>query len=250
MFVSRLLDAADPGVSAHELLAQLSPETISATSEYYAGRIDAERIRRLLARYDTRETSRPRIDCNYKLTWILPVLRERYPEARILHLVRDPRDNVTSCYNLDYFGSLVEHPAFQTDPSRIEWMRGLPEVRRPDWGQLSQLEQNCVFWTESHRLALELATQGPYLRVRLEDLADDVIAARIFSFFGLAAPPPERMAELRRSRVNLKLDEKAEVRALKADVLPEFSAWQPAQQRALARQCGEMARRLGYAIED
>jgi hypothetical protein len=243
MFVSRLLDAARPGAAAHELLAARAPESLAATTGYYERSAGADELRQLLSRYG----EGPRIDCNHKLTWIVPLLRERWPGARILHLVRDPRANVRSCVNLDYYGELAGDPRYQTDPERNAWLRTMPRVRRQDWDRLTQLERNCVFWSETHRLALEAGE--PYLRVRIEDLeSDDAVTAATLAFFDLPPLTAPALAQLRAARVNLKLDEKVEVRSLKGMDWPVFSAWTPEEQEQLRQHCGPLARRFGYDL--
>jgi len=242
--MSELLNAGGDEVSAHELLTALAPEAVSACTDYYEGRRGAESIARILEHYDRRPRASLRVDCNWKLAWILPPLVEKYPDARILHLTREPRENVRSAYSLDYYGRLWSHPEYQTDEKRNYWLRWMPEIRRDDWDALSQLERNCVFWTETHRLILDAcATRANYLRVRLEDLSDDATVGRVLAFFGVAAPPRDALEAVRRTRFNTKDNEKREVSALKPD------APSPDELRAaVTRLCGEMAARLGYSL--
>jgi hypothetical protein len=106
MLVSRLLEAGQTNVSGHEVLYRLHNDLVWIASEYDAGRVDRHAVERLLSRY--RDSDCPpglRIDCNWKLTWILPVLLKAFPEARVVHLVRDPVDNIASCLALDYYGA-------------------------------------------------------------------------------------------------------------------------------------------------
>jgi hypothetical protein len=239
--VAHLLNAAAP-CAAHELLAAITPEAVSAPTEFYAGRADAAAIARLLDGYDARPDPRVRIDCNWKLTWILEPLLRRWPEARVLHLTREPRANVRSCFNLDYYGELWRKPEYQTDDERNRWLRWMPEVRRDDWPRLSPFERNCAAWTESHRLALAATAGRPRtLRLRMEELPGP-----IFEFFGLPRPSEAAIAAVLQTRVNAKADEKAEIARLKTDILPEYPAWTVERRRALESICGEMARKLGY----
>src|SRR5260370_3985838 len=118
----------------------------------------------------------------------------------------------------------------------------MPEVRRADWESLSQLERNCAFWTETHRLILEaLAGRPSYLRMRLEDLGDDAAVERMARFFDVAPPDRDALAAVRRTRFNAKDDEKREGGALRSDILPQF-AQGPAERPATpTRPGGEMA---------
>jgi hypothetical protein len=247
--LSAFLNAGGAAVSAHELLTTLAPEAVAACTEYYEGRRGAESIERILQCYERRPESAIRIDCNWKLAWILPPLVEHYPDARVLHLTREPRENVRSSYNLDYYGRLWSHPQYQTDEQRNLWLRWMPELRRDDWSSLSQFERNCAFWSETHRLLLAACeSRRNYLRVRLEDLSDDSVMEDVFTFFHLAPPPREALDSVRRTRFNTKDDEKREVSALRPESLPPPAEWPEPVRATVRRLCGEMATRLGYSL--
>jgi hypothetical protein len=241
MFVSHLLNACRPEVSAHELLFALSWESVSLASEYYAGRADRAAVERVLELYAQRPSG-PTIDSNWKLTWMLPVLLERFGSARVLHLVREPRVTIQSCLDLDYYGtSWALPPADESERRRNYWLRWMPEIRRDDWSVLGQFERNCAFWSETQRLAAAAETLGSrYLRVRLEDLDDDRAVRRVAELFELPAPGGDALAALRSGgRLNVKEHEKRAVREQR-DRSP---AW---DELAFERLCGATARSLGY----
>jgi Sulfotransferase family len=246
-FVCELLCAGEAGAAAHELLTTLEPRAVQACTDAYAGRVADDDVRAMVRAY---RGQAPRIDCNWKLTWILGPLLAEFPAARVLHLARDPRENVRSCVNLDYYGALVHDARYQTDEVRNAWLLAMPDVRRADWSALDAFARNCAFWTETHRLAAEAERAGRYLRVRLEDLvADDGAARTVCAFLGVAPPGPDVLERVRAIRVNTKDDEKREVAALKPDVLPPaFDAWPAARRHALRALCGETARNLGYDL--
>jgi hypothetical protein len=252
MFLSRLLNACRPGVSAHELLFALSWDSVWVPSEFYAGRADARLVSRLLDAYQHRQPGL-QIDSNWKLTWILPVLVEKFPEARVLHLVRDPREAVKSCHDLDYYGPLDElDPTAAEEPVRRRdyWRHWMPRVQRDDWDSLSRLARNCEFWAESQRLCLAAADPlgDRYRRVRVEALDDDLEVARVAAHFGLPAPSDEALAGLRAAgRINAKAHEKREVQARGGTTLPEPSSWDAATRETFARHCGSLAQSLGYS---
>ena len=110
--MAQLLNAGGARHCRHEYLVQLSSMCVPLPTDYYAGRASREAILRLLDHYEHSPTPWVTVDANWKLTWILPVLLERYPGARVLHLTRDPGDNVRSCFNLDFYGTLHERPEF------------------------------------------------------------------------------------------------------------------------------------------
>ena len=242
-YVSQLVNCAGREVSAHEFLVGARPELVAAATAFYEGRLDADAIDGLLDGYADAARAGVRLDCNWKLTWILPRLLARFPRARIVHLVRDPFTNVRACLDLDYYGGRAHPDA----PLRNLWLQAMPRIDRPDWPGLDQLERNCAFWAESHRLALRVrASSRPYLRVRLEDLANDAAVARLLTFLGVPLPPPWRLERARRAPANAKAAEKEAVASLRAPS-PPFELWPPAERAAVERLCGELRRGFGYA---
>jgi hypothetical protein len=242
--MSELLGASGP-VSEHELLPALTYEAVAVPTAFYEGRCHPTALARVLDAYRARPDRAVRIDCNWKLTWMLPPLLAAFPEARVLHLVRHPRDNVASTHALDYYGTLVDHPALQNDWRRNYWLRNMPRVRRADWDALSAFERNCAFWTESHRLILDGAgARAGYLRVRLEDLRDDAVVASVFEFLNVKMPPIDRIIAIRATRFNEKKGEKGEVASRRPD-----AGLTVERRAAVARLCGEMAARLGYVVD-
>lgn len=264
-FFAHLLNSAGEVVCRHEHLARLTNFVlVTLATAYYEGRCDADCIKSLIRAYklgllihaDSNIQNyglepRIRVDSNWKLSWILPPLLEEYPYARFVHLVRDPRENVLACCNLDYYGDALIHSDFMKDkPILAEWYKAMPRINRPDWDRLSQFERNCAFWTETHRLILDaLSARDEYLLVRMEDLQrDDMCVARVFEFLELPMPSQDGLARARTKRSNTKNREKEAVQRLKADLLPRYAEWPARERQILQRLCGEMAHKLQYEI--
>lgn len=244
--MAQILNAGGARHCRHEYLVQLSSMCVTLPTDYYAGRASREAILRLLDHYDHSPTPWVTVDANWKLTWILPVLLERYPSARVLHLTRDPGENVRSCFNLDFYGALHDRPEFA---SRRFWLRSAPDVRRPDWGELSTFERNCAFWVETHRLiGAALPPPARSRRVRLEDLHDDDVLRDVFAFFGLPLPGWLHRRRAALQPVNRKgLIKRRLIRAGSVPLGPS-AQWPPAYREQLRHICGETARELGYRV--
>jgi hypothetical protein len=232
--INDLLNAGGAAWSEHEGLVTRSPDRalIEVATEYYEGRIGADRVKDVLAACPVFRMNP--IDVSWKNTWILPALLEAHPRARFLHVARDPRRNVIACHNLDYYGQTVTS---QEHDDYVRWKRAMPAIRRPDWESLSPFERNCAFWAETHRL------------IRLEDLRDPTSAARVFRFFELPVPPDEQIRHVLSTPSNAKTWLKGHIAELKGDLLPSFEDCPVEIQDTLRRICGPIAARLGYDLE-
>lgn len=245
MFVSRLLEAGADGVSGHEVLYRLHADLVWIATEYDAGRIDARAVKRLLSAYSNAPAGL-RVDCNWKLTWILPVLLDVFPDARIVHLVRNPHENIRSCVMLDYYGETTiddeEYCEAVSGRERNYWLRWLPKLRRADWDRLSSFDKNCLFWRETHeRLLATRVRLGPrYHRARLEDLvAGGDELARLFRFLDVPVPRLEALQPALAERVNVKGAEKELIRSL-------GGGGSVVDEERLRRLCGSVAAAIGY----
>jgi hypothetical protein len=243
--MAQILNAGGDQNCRHEYLAALSSLCVPVPTKYYAGQVGTDAVQRLLEHYDDPPTPWVAIDSNWKLTWILGPFLEKFPKARILHLTRDPRKNVASCHNLDFYGDLHQRPEFR---ARAFWMRWMPAVRRDDWDTLSPFERNCAFWTETHRLALQVQGHPHYRRVRFEDLHEMDVLRGLFDFFGLPRPDGLRLFRAARTRVNVKRPIKRLIMAHRNDILPPYDRWAPPARERLGALCGDVAATLGYPL--
>jgi hypothetical protein len=244
--VAQILNAGGASHCRHEYLVKLSSMCVTLPTDYYAGTASSEAVHRLLEHYEYSPTPWVTVDSNWKLAWILPVLLERYPESRVVHLTRHPSENVRSCYNLDFYGSSHERPAFAR---RGFWLSAMPHIRRPDWDELSQFERNCAFWAETHRLIGAALTPSVRSRkVRLEDLQADGVLCDLFDFLKLPRPRwVHRRISARRS-TNLKVAIKRRLEQAGAEQLGDPAAWPARYREQLRSICGERALELGYRL--
>jgi hypothetical protein len=244
--LAQILNAGGRQHARHEYLATLSSMCVPIPTQYYDATASADAVRDLLRHYDHTPTPWISVDCNWKLTWILPVFLQEFPDARVLHLTRDPRRNVPACHDLDFYGSLRRLPEFR---HRDFWLRWMPEIQRDDWPELSALERNCAFWSETHRLAAKALSDHPHTAsVRLEDLREDAVLKRVFELFELPLPRRRDRRAASERPVNLREQVKREVLARKRDAVGQYEAWPPPQRRRLRELCGETAAELGYEL--
>lgn len=243
-----LLNAGGVRTAVHEGLVESSPgqALIGAATDYYEGRLGAAAVKALLA--DSALPAAISIDASWKNTWILPVLLELHPGARVLHLARDPRRNVIACHNMGYYSPI----GFNADyPIYSHWLQGMPSVSRADWDSLSVFERNCAFWVESHRLVLErrAALAERYALIRMEELRSPDVIAGLYAFFRIAAPPADAIERVLARVSNPQARVKAYVESEHRDMqLPAFERCPTQLQDTLQGICAPMAAGLGYRL--
>ena len=284
-FMASMLNACPEANAEWEGLFRLTCYEIDpASTAYYEGRCSSQEVRDLIQFY--RLSKRPiGVDSFFRLPWILPPLLEEYPEAKFVHIVRNPKDCVKAAYNdTDCYGDALLAPqgkrAFlrwcvENDPTGLPGQSGSalrggpatfhaitqrrlchPRVKRPDWESLSRFEKTCAYWTEAQRLCIaSLATRkGQYLRVRLEDLATVEHARTVFEFLDLEVPPTDKLAARLAQKVNTAAVSDPywiAVRGIKeesgAELIPAYAEWSDAYKEGFERICGATARECGYS---
>lgn len=167
-------------------------------------------------------------------------LREIFPDAQFVHMVRDPRATVNSLLNVDWW-----------DGWRGEWnwrYGPIPEKYRhflnngtPSFAALASLHYNIIIdniLEESKTL-----DAGFYTEMRLEDLVKDAEAniRRLATFAGLTYTEVFDRAWRRIPIVN------TNERALR--ILPWRENLTDAQQEIITKICAEHMRRFGYPCE-
>jgi hypothetical protein len=152
-------------------------------------------------------------DCSNKLAWIVPILAEAFPAARIAHVVRDGRKVASSyfhkladeCYDDAAVAALAAYVAGAPAPppeKRFWWP--LPPPGHPlhqRFATFDRFQRIAFHWAESNRqidLAARALPAGTVARFALEDLVAD--EARLRAFFAFLDLPwdPTHFAALRR----------------------------------------------------
>ncbi len=161
--------------------------------------------------------------------------------AHILHLVRDPRDFVTSFMNWkdrSLSGRVAHHifPFWQPSPL---WQDGIGLRGR---FKMSKFEHFCWVWTLKNRLFESLeGRRDKYLRVRFEDITGSAGAeevGRIARFLGIRSEDmtPTRLLATKQN-------------ASPAAGFPSWRAWDSELARVLHGRCGDEMSKYGYGLE-
>ncbi|NBC21594.1 MAG: hypothetical protein GVY06_11220, partial [Alphaproteobacteria bacterium] len=171
---------------------------------------------------------------------LLPQIRELYPDARIVGIIRDPRDWVVSWLNhgrrhdgrdrVTLFGQKRLTPVMVGEADLV-----------PDWEALTPFERLCWDWRIVNNTIVDFCDQDEASRIyRFEDLflgEDDTAMRDLINF---VAQHPSRTyehtydAQLRRQKVN--------TRASRAERWPQ---WTPEQVQHLEKMCQPLMSRFG-----
>ena len=180
------------------------------------------------------------IDANNFLYGLASLAPELYPNLKVLHIVRDPRDYVTSQLNFSrqkktsFIGNYLV-PFWQPNPFLVG---ELPIAKALGF---TRFQKYCWVWDFKNRIMSRLAnTNTPYLCVRFEDLFSketEVVFEKITSFLGL--PPIKNIHERFREPANTS----------QPTFFPEWHQWSNKQSGQLQVLCGTQMQKYGYGTE-
>lgn len=170
------------------------------------------------------------------LTFLYPRLRDRFPRAQFVMVVRDPRDNIRSILNrLDLPGDLED-----IGPEAYRTMRPLWEaILKSPWLPIegsTYIERLASRWALGAGVYLE--HEGPIELIRYEDFMADKK--------GAIAALADRLDVRRTGSIEQRLDTRFQPPGDRSVGWLEFFG--PANLDAIERICGAEARALGYTV--
>ncbi len=184
------------------------------------------------------------VESNAMWFGLLPDLRAVYPEARVIGIIRDPRDWVTSWLNYGGHHDKWDLPALfgQTRLSPAD--TGETELAAR-WETASTFEKICWDWTMINSRIIEAEAQDPLIRIwTFEDLFHGDSDAPMQALLSYAAEQPSRSYPIRFDPAK-----RAERRNASRGKAPGWRDWTPDQARMLEAHCGPLMRRFGYGNE-
>ncbi|NOH02935.1 MAG: hypothetical protein HND47_13725 [Chloroflexi bacterium] len=196
---------------------------------------------KILKGNETESCEKPfHIDANNFLYGIASLTPELYPNLKVLHIVRDPRDYVTSQLNFSrqkgtsFIGNYLV-PFWQPNPFIIG------ELPLSQIFGFTRFQKYCWVWDFKNRVMAKLNGSGtPYMRVRFEDLFEgspEETFAAMTDFIGL--PRAANVRERFREPANTS----------KPTFFPEWRDWTPNQAAQLHALCGRQMGFYGYGSE-
>lgn len=175
------------------------------------------------------------VETSPQVTFLAPIVLKIIPNAKFIHLARDPRDVIRSGMRRKWFDG---HP---NDPTRI--------VPRPDsshsplWARYSPFQKNVWLWNETNHWILEfskaLAT-NQFLFLRSEDMfaGKSDILANLFAFLDVPSPSSMKINQVLNKKLN----------AQKSGEFPSATSWTDEMKAFLLEVADDTATQLGYHL--
>lgn len=159
---------------------------------------------------------------------------------KIIHLIRDPRDFVTSFMNwkrISLKRSFLHHvfPLWQPNP----WISGNASIT--EWTRMSKFEHFCWVWYHKNQLFADLKSSHDYLLVKFEDLIDP--EKGLDTIHELLQHIGSKSIVERNSIMQYRVDSHQKS-------FPDWKNWSHKQAFILESHCGPLMAKWGYGFED
>lgn len=185
--------------------------------DYFEGKADADRLEQVLIR--TRRDIF--FEANNRLFSVGRILKKAFPNARFIHLHRDPRDMAASAL------SKPAQITFNSGRRRYTSEALCGPVNAP------VLERACLYWANYNRRIIDDLDGEDYLSLKFSDLvAGNLEALEQFMDIKLSSP--------KIAPVNAKKPVRKEGRH------PPFKEWPTEDRETVYRICGPVMDKLGY----
>lgn len=182
------------------------------------------------------------IESNPLMGGFLEAFDQVFPNAHLIHVVRDPRTYVRSGINFGAFSGL-KRVALKMIPDWLPRPEHFSPPGEKSWGEMDNVERLAWYWSTINReLNRGEAIYGAkYLRIRFEELfaMDGAGLRRLTEFLGLPASE-QLLEESNRERVNASTKPR----------MPKWEEWTTEQKEKLLHYCGELMRGYGYEVEE
>jgi hypothetical protein len=199
------------------------PELAAEATEFYCGSYPRADIEKIL-----RETRRPVVDgkvygeVNLQHTLLFPVLRELFPQAQFVWLLRDGRDSVASMYYRGWYDERYPRQGVAWRKARLHGDK-IGDFSPTEWQRLSRFERCCWLWKKFNLLIeaqLTTLDSSHAMTVRLDRLKSSM--PKLLSFLGLGITGRFRVEQLNVAR----------------QPVSYWTQWTPGQRSAFEQACG------------
>ncbi len=190
------------------------------------------------------------VESNNNVSYLIPVVRNCFPNAKFVHIVRDGRDFVRSSCSKTVLSrsGKSDNALFMT---RQDVRRRLQASDLPDnpyhgkWSRMSRFEKICWYWAYKDSIAYSELSEDPRsVMVRFEDLFDQESGFpglwKIIDFLDLRSGmvvSEDALAKKMKSKQN----------STEKYILPKWQDWTDEQIAQFTEIAGEHMIRLGYS---
>ncbi len=173
------------------------------------------------------------VETNNQCTFFAPIIRDIFPKAIFIHIVRHPGAFVRSGIRRKWYSGSHSH-----DIGRIE---PLTEPLKAQWPAFSLIEKNGWLWNETNQYIEDFKSSIPAeicLTVKAEDLfANPEASKQIFTFLTLNGFQESLVRKMLRKPVNPQ----------RKGNFPKYSDWTAEDKTALKQVC-PLAEKYGYQL--
>lgn len=169
-------------------LHEPNPRFIREAPLYHYGDLSGDKIAEVLKETRCWAGNRVYGESSHKLSFLLPILKEVFPGAKFIWLVRDGRQVVASSVARGLYQPIKERQeSSEWRRYRLNGVRN-GEIKESCWKEMSRFEKNCWRWTRINQIiekqinVLDL----PFRKVRLEEFLSSI--SRLAIWLGVAEP--------------------------------------------------------------
>lgn len=174
------------------------------------------------------KTSRRLVETNNAISFFAPVIRELFPEAKFVHLIRHPIDFIRSGYKRNYYTGAPE------DQKRLEPLDG-----KVYWEEMNRIGKIAWLWKETNKFIEEFKPRvesGKFFTLSFSNFNEENIR-KMISFLDV---------NIDHHRIVKRIDKPTNIQ--RTGTAPDFEQWEESDQMHVKNLCGDLAKRYGFEL--
>lgn len=181
------------------------------------------------------ESGKSYIETSPQTTFLARAIHKIIPDAKFIHIVRDPRAVVRSMVRRKWY-----------EGNRFDKFRISPQLGQPyydKWDDMTNFEKNVWLWTETNRWIMDFTSTLPVekkLFIKAEEvfLPQDDALKRLFQFIDSPQPDKKKILRITVKKLNQQL----------TGDFPEATLWTFQMNNQMNQIAKLMASKLGYTL--
>lgn len=188
------------------------------------------------------------IESNLELSFLIPVLRDYFPNLKIVHVVRNAKDVVRSYYSREAYGKWVGWVPFMSEKDPRDRLNA--KIFKDDpyfskWDSMDRFDKICWYYSKYNQL-IESNLEGysNSIRVSFEDLFKNKnldVWSKLIDFSGMKPFQKEGLDIIKYMADSRSND-------VKKFKIGKYADWSNEQKNTFKNLCGESMNRYGYEI--